>query len=142
MKFYPLSPNAALCLWWNATDSREFPSLEESEWMVIGEIYWLDDPSPEDIEDLLTVDDDNYEYEDEECPYLELFWSTFSLIRNEYFLRIQSECRRMRTRITPNTDTFYAVEVESVDKVKRYSEVALVNFRSSLPEVFCKKGVV
>ena len=48
----------------------------------------------------------------------------------------------MRTRITPNTDTFYAVEVESVDKVKRYSEVALVNFRSSLPEVFCKKGVL
>ena len=48
----------------------------------------------------------------------------------------------MRTRITPNTDTFYAVEVESVDKVKRYSEVVLVNFRSSLPEVFCKKGVL
>ena len=65
MKFYPLSPNVALYLWWNATDSREFPSLEESEWMVIGEIYWLDDPSLENIEDLLTVDDDNYEYEDE-----------------------------------------------------------------------------
>ena len=24
-------------------------------------------------------------------------------------LRIQSECRKTRTRITPNTDTFYAV---------------------------------
>ena len=30
----------------------------------------------------------------EKCPYSELFWSTFSPIR---------------TRITPNTDTFYAV---------------------------------
>ena len=26
-------------------------------------------------------------------------------------LRIQSECGRMRTRITPNTDTFHAVHV-------------------------------
>ena len=26
-------------------------------------------------------------------------------------LRIQSECGKMRTRITPNTDTFYAVQV-------------------------------
>ena len=25
-------------------------------------------------------------------------------------LRIQSECEKMRTRITPNTDTFYAVQ--------------------------------
>ena len=29
-------------------------------------------------------------------------------------LRIQSECGKMRSRITPNTDTFYAVtEIES-----------------------------
>ena len=26
-------------------------------------------------------------------------------------LRIQSECGKMRTRITPNTDTFYAVQI-------------------------------
>ena len=26
-------------------------------------------------------------------------------------LRMQSECRKMRTRITPNTDTFYAVMI-------------------------------
>ena len=26
-------------------------------------------------------------------------------------LRIQSECREMRTKITPNTDTFYAVKL-------------------------------
>ena len=43
----------------------------------------------------------------------------FSRIQTDYFsdiflkywvsLRIQSECGKMRTRITPNTDTFYAV---------------------------------
>ena len=31
----------------------------------------------------------------EKCPYSELFWS---------------KCRGMRTRITPNTNTFYAVK--------------------------------
>ena len=30
-------------------------------------------------------------------------------IRYSVSLRIQSECGKMRTRITPNTDTFYAV---------------------------------
>ena len=47
----------------------------------------------------------------EKCPYSELFWSAFSRIRTEYgeILRIQSECGKMWTRITPNTDTFYAV---------------------------------
>ena len=45
------------------------------------------------------------------CPYSELFWSAFSRLRTEYgvSLRIQSECGKMRTRITPNTDTFHAV---------------------------------
>ena len=39
----------------------------------------------------------------------ELFWSVFSLIGTEYALRIQSISGKIRTRITPNTDTFYAV---------------------------------
>ena len=40
------------------------------------------------------------------CPYLEFFWSVFSRIRTEC-----GEIRSMkiRTRKTPNTDTFYAV---------------------------------
>ena len=55
---------------------------------------------------------------------LKLFWSTFSRIRTEYgeipglnterypvSLRIQSECEKMRTRITPNTDTFYGATI-------------------------------
>ena len=41
----------------------------------------------------------------EKCPYSELFWSAYSRIS----LRVQSECGKMWTRITPNTDTFYAV---------------------------------
>ena len=39
----------------------------------------------------------------EKYPYSELFWSVFSRIRTEY--------GKIRTRITPNTDTFYAVLV-------------------------------
>ena len=50
----------------------------------------------------------------EKSPYSELFCSVLSNIRTEYeryrvSLRIQSECRKTWTRITPNTDTFYAV---------------------------------
>ena len=32
-------------------------------------------------------------------------------------LRIQSECGKMRTRITPNTNTFYAVKSSYINKV-------------------------
>ena len=38
--------------------------------------------------------------------YSELFWSVFSLILS---LRIKSKCGKIRTRITPNTDTIYVV---------------------------------
>ena len=48
------------------------------------------------------------------CLYSELFWSVFSRIRTDYgeiwiSLRIQSECGKISSRITPNTDSFYAV---------------------------------
>ena len=44
----------------------------------------------------------------EKYPYSKLFRFTFSRIRTEYSvsLRIKSECGKIRTRITPNTDTF------------------------------------
>ena len=62
------------------------------------------------------------------CPYSELFWSVFSRIWTEYgeirsiesecrSRSIQSECREMRTRITPNTDTFYKVWMSFVNSV-------------------------
>ena len=37
------------------------------------------------------------------CPYSELLWSVSN--------RIQSECGKIQTRITPDTDTFNAVQV-------------------------------
>ena len=42
---------------------------------------------------------------------MELFWSEFYRIwtENGEILRIQSNCEKMRTRITPNTDTFHTV---------------------------------
>ena len=44
------------------------------------------------------------------CPYLELFCSAFS--------RIQSDCGKMQTRVTPNTDTFPAVYVSFLSYIK------------------------
>ena len=58
----------------------------------------------------------------EKCSYLGLFWSAFSSIRTEFSylkirisLHIQSECGKMRTRITPNTDTFYIMSISVLD---------------------------
>ena len=50
------------------------------------------------------------------CPYSELFWSVFSRIWTEY-----EEIRsiKIRTRITPNTDTFYAVTVVKFVQIKQ-----------------------
>ena len=50
----------------------------------------------------------------EKCSYSELCWSTSSWIWTEYgeisiICPIQSECDKMPTRITLNTDTFYVV---------------------------------
>ena len=47
------------------------------------------------------------------CPYSDLFWSAFSRIWNESYLRIQSKCGEMWTRVAPNTDTFHAVWVSN-----------------------------
>ena len=50
------------------------------------------------------------------CPYSKLFWSAFSWIRTES--GIQSEYVKMRTRITPNKDTFHAVyQTDSMIKI-------------------------
>ena len=57
------------------------------------------------------------------CPYSELFWSIFSRIWTEYgeiwvSLRIKSECGKMWTRVTPNTDIFHAVCQEIIFRLK------------------------
>ena len=55
------------------------------------------------------------------CPYSEFFWSVFPRIWTKYGdllrftkygdvnLRIQFKCGKIRTRKTPNMDTFYAM---------------------------------
>ena len=50
----------------------------------------------------------------ETCPYWVLFWSAFSRIRTKYgeiqvSLGILSECGKIQTRVTPDTNTFHAV---------------------------------
>ena len=42
------------------------------------------------------------------CPYSEFFWSVFSRIWTVY-APYSSKCGKIRTRKTPNTDTFYRV---------------------------------
>ena len=56
------------------------------------------------------------------CPYLELFWSTFSAFglnieKYGVSLRIQPECGKMRARITPNTNTFHEVRGNAISPV-------------------------
>ena len=49
----------------------------------------------------------------EKCPYLKFFWSLFSRIRTEYgeIQSIQSECGETRSRKSPNTNSFQAINI-------------------------------
>ena len=71
------------------------------------------------------------------CPYSEFFWSVFLRIRTEYGeiqsispLRIQSECGKIRTRQTPNTDNFQAIYFVSIfalyNNIRRQKVVKLI----------------
>ena len=51
-------------------------------------------------------------------PYLPAFG--LDVARYGVSLRIQSECRKIRARITPNTDTFHAVSVVKVLRGNTY----------------------
>ena len=81
----------------------------------------------------------------EKYPYSELFWSLFSRIWTEYWeilriSRIQSECRKMRTRITQNTVTLYAVlgNLRHVFFEHYNCFVNFIDFRASV--IFVKFG--
>ena len=74
------------------------------------------------------------------CPYSELFWSAFSRIRTKYeryslSLCIQSKCRKMRIRITPNTDTFHTKMLMPVNRilqtVDHTLDIYLIKIKSS-----------
>ena len=69
------------------------------------------------------------------CSYSELFWSQ-NTERYSVSLRIQSECAKIQTRITPNTDTFHAVIIIS----KLPAMMLLLNFTDVIKKKFlvCK----
>ena len=88
----------------------------------------------------------------EKCPYSDLFWSAFSRNRTEYFvsLRIQSECGKIWTRITPNTDILCSgtciydysnstATTNSIHDLLGKSNFSVGVFRSSPPEVLLGK---
>ena len=61
------------------------------------------------------------------------YFSAFGLNTERYSvsLRIQFECGKMRTRITPNTDTFYGVDLT---QVKWYSISSTKNILDEVPD--------
>ena len=66
-------------------------------------------------------------------PYSELFWSVFSRIwtdteRYSVSLHIQSECEKIRTRTTPNTDIFHTVLVTVTFFAKKLHRRCLKRF--------------
>ena len=65
----------------------------------------------------------------EKCQYLELAWSVFSRIRTEY------KCEEIRTRITPNTDTFHAVYRKGFS-----AQLALLSFMKNWKKALENKG--
>ena len=60
------------------------------------------------------------------------YFPAFGLNTERYSvsLRIQSECGKMRSRITPNTDTFY------IDKMAGYKSLLLASTNVSMREYF------
>ena len=54
-------------------------------------------------------------------------------------LLIQSECRKIRTGITPNTDTFYAVTVEYQSVTDEKAGVTEIRNQSTSMVLFCGK---
>ena len=70
----------------------------------------------------------------EKCPYTELFWSAFSCIWTEFggvSLHIQSECEKMWTIISPNTDTLLSACHRTMNN-KQLRSVILVQNTSLL----------
>ena len=68
--------------------------------------------------------------------YSELFWSVFSSIQTQ-FSRIQSECRKTRIKITPNTKFF--TQWYSAIAVFCGLKIELLKTQKQPPEVFYEK---
>ena len=68
------------------------------------------------------------------CQYWEFFWSAFYCIH--------SECGKMRTRKTPNMDTFHAMFDHDLaaDQFAECSKCPM--FKRSLSDLLCKETVL
>ena len=71
----------------------------------------------------------------EKCPYLKLFWSPYSRIRTEYDEILRTSpysvlMRKMRARITPNTDTFCELDNSFIPSLSHsHSASCIADFR-------------
>ena len=70
----------------------------------------------------------------QKCPYSELFWSLFSAYG------IQSECGKIRARITPNTDTFCMLFENHSGNITIASKISLRYIRSSRSHYYPQLG--
>ena len=77
-------------------------------------------------------------------PYSELFWSAFfphfcafglNTERSPYSVRMRENAGKMRTRITPNTETFYA------GIAFKKMVVSICSFKKQSPKLFYKQSV-
>jgi len=67
LKLHATRSNAVAYLWRNSASPRiEFPSIEESGWTHTGEIFWVYDAFPLDVEKLLTSEDDSNNSDEED----------------------------------------------------------------------------
>ena len=66
---------------------------------------------------------------DKKCPYSELFWYEVSLL-------IQSECGKMRTRVTANKDNFHSVCSSMLDEGMKSVNYIRISHKNS--EIFSK----
>ena len=58
--------NAVVYLWQNVFNPTiEFPSLTENGWSTTGDIEWIEEAFPAEVEELITRDEDNDENEDD-----------------------------------------------------------------------------
>ena len=77
--------NSVASLWRNVSNSTfEFPSLTENWWTTTGDIEWIEEAFPAEVEELITRDEDNSENEDDHVigvessddeDYDDVFWS-------------------------------------------------------------------
>ena len=65
------------------------------------------------------------------------YFSAFGLITEKYgvSLHMQSKCEKIRTRITPNTDTFHAVDRKGCS-----AQLALLSFMENWKKALENKG--